>query len=515
MKKSAMVAEALSRIHGLLRQRAAVHVLHTSDVSRRDRELLVERGWLQEVIKGWYLLTRPDVNPGDSSGWYATFWEFLSVYLHHYYGEEYCLSAEASLDLHLGVTVIPPQVIVMAPKGRGAPLDLPFGTSLLVYATEAPLPKERETVQGVQVMSLPYALCKVSPTFFHQQPREAEVALHAVRSSDDLLRVVVAHHFVRAAGRLVGAYRFLGHHQMAEALFHGAVAAGIKVQESNPFVEPAPFLPDRPIRSPHAARIIAMWREFRSSVIEIFPPPPGLPRSPDGYLQSVGEHYLQDAYHSLSIEGYRVSEELIDRVRQAQWNPEAHEEDRKLRDALAARGYYEAFQAAKSSLAKILSGARPGEVIEADLSTWYRNLFSPCVAAGIIEAGELYGYRRHQVYIRNSRHTPPPSNALQESMDSFFQFLREEDHPAVRAVLGHFLFVFIHPYMDGNGRIGRFVMNVMLGSGGYPWTIVHVERRKEYLDALEAASSGGDIHPFAHFLRSELEASSLTSDHSY
>ena len=37
---------------------------------------------------------------------------------------------------------------------------------------------------------------------------------------------------------------------------------------------------------------------------------------------------------------------------------------------------------------------------------------------------------------------------------------------AVRAVLGHFFFVYIHPYMDGNGRMGRFVLNAMLASGG-------------------------------------------------
>ncbi|WP_317503891.1 Fic family protein [Idiomarina sp. HP20-50] len=37
--------------------------------------------------------------------------------------------------------------------------------------------------------------------------------------------------------------------------------------------------------------------------------------------------------------------------------------------------------------------------------------------------------------------------------------------------------VYIHPYFDGNGRIGRFIMNLMLASGGYPWTVVPVERR--------------------------------------
>ena len=80
--------------------------------------------------------------------------------------------------------------------------------------------------------------------------------------------------------------------------------------------------------------------------------------------------------------------------------------------------------------------------------------------------------------------------------------------PPVRVVLGHFVFVYIHPYMDGNGRMGRFLMNVMLAAAGYPWTIIPVERRDDYLAALESASVTQDIRPFASFI-GELAASGL------
>jgi hypothetical protein len=59
------------------------------------------------------------------------------------------------------------------------------------------------------------------------------------------------------------------------------------------------------------------------------------------------------------------------------------------------------------------------------------------------------------------------------------------------------LFGYIHPYPDGNGRMARFLMNVMLASGGYPWTVIRVEDRNAYLTALDRASIDVDISPFS------------------
>ena len=101
-------------------------------------------------------------------------------------------------------------------------------------------------------------------------------------------------------------------------------------------------------------------------------------------------------------------------------------------------------------------------------------------------------------------HTPPSREAVRDMMPTLFDLLAEEEHAAVRVVLGHFIFVYIHPYFDGNGRMGRFIMNLMMASGGYPWTVVPVERRDEYMQALEAASVKQDIVPFTQFLASQL-----------
>ncbi|MCC5647871.1 Fic family protein [Nostoc sp. CHAB 5824] len=70
--------------------------------------------------------------------------------------------------------------------------------------------------------------------------------------------------------------------------------------------------------------------------------------------------------------------------------------------------------------------------------------------------------------------------------------------------LGHFIFVYIHPYMDGNGRMARFLMNVMMAAGGYDWTVIPVDRRRVYMEALEAASTRQDIDPFTEFLAAQI-----------
>jgi Fic family protein len=89
---------------------------------------------------------------------------------------------------------------------------------------------------------------------------------------------------------------------------------------------------------------------------------------------------------------------------------------------------------------------------------------------------------------------------MRDLMPAFFTLLKDEEEPAVRAVLGHFFFVYIHPYSDGNGRMGRFLMNVMLASGGYPWTVIPLKTRSKYMAALEEASVRRNIKPFSRFI---------------
>jgi hypothetical protein len=244
---------------------------------------------------------------------------------------------------------------------------------------------------------------------------------------------------------------------------------------------------------------------MREIIIARFPKAPGLPKDIKTFMKHVEEIYVTDAYHSLSIEGYKVTPELIERVRSGTWNPEANDKEKEEKDALAARGYYQAYQSVLRSLGRILKGENAGQVVDEDHGTWYIELFEPSVKVGLIKLADLAGYRNGPVYIRGSMHVPLNRDAVRDAMPALFDLLREEQNAAVRVVLGHFIFVYIHPYTDGNGRIGRFLMNAMLVAGGYPWAVVPLSERRVYMEALEQASVHQNIEPFADLIATLVE----------
>jgi len=497
------LGDALARVH----KSAHDQVVRSEDMSRADRELLLRHEWLQPILRGWYLMVRPDTRQGDSSPWYANFWNFIRLYFLSSYGNKYCLSAESSLDLHLKTSAIPLQVIAIAEKGNRIPLKLPFKTSLLVYSDPENIPEERIEIQGIQVMSLPLSLCKVAPSFFQKKPKEAEIALRLIRDPVDLIQTLIQYDFKRAANRIVGAYQFLGEKDFARQIQTALSLVGFHITAENPFKEEFPFLSER-VTSPYAARIETLWKSYRETVMEIFAKQPKAINKIE-YFHQLKEIYTMDAYNSLSIEGYQVNAELVERVQNPHWNPDIHPEDRTERNALAARGYYEAFQEVKKSIERLFEGTAPAEVVRQDLPLWFRCLFAPQVRANIIRESDLYGYRKGQVFIRNSRHIPLPRESLLDAMEAFYRCLKEEQNPAVRAVLGHFIFVYIHPFMDGNGRIGRFLMNAMFASGGLPWIVLAVKNRDFYFSSLEMASTGGTIRPLAEFILASMKENTI------
>lgn len=113
-----------------------------------------------------------------------------------------------------------------------------------------------------------------------------------------------------------------------------------------------------------------------------------------------------------------------------------------------------------------------------------------------IELAEAGTYRRINVRISGSDHVPPEALHVPERMREFGAWLSSEkaEHPVVVAAITHTWFETIHPFIDGNGRTGRLLANLLLMRQGYPVTVLRVEERARYYAALDRSHSG-DLTP--------------------
>lgn len=475
-------------------------VFQSTDFTRIHRQRLVANGFLTEVVKGWYSASLPSETDGDSTAWYASFFEFVAAYCDARFGSEWHLSPDASLAVQTGNTSVPRQVLVYAKRGSNNNLQLKHETSIFDY--QAKNFNNIDVVRlpnGLRVLSEGAALVQASPTLFVEKPDDVQIAFARIKDVSELLSKLLDGGHSTVAGRLAGAFRALGRSGDADRIVHAMKATGYVVNEQNPFNMPVTVW-ERPPQSPYVMRVALMWESMRKDIVGVFPEAPGIPRNMAPYIADINDRHVEDAYHSLSIEGYHVSETLIEKIASGTWDSDENSSDTKDKDAMAAKGYRDAFEEVRKSVTRILTLEEPGKVVRHDHHDWYMKLFGPAVRAGLLEAKNLAGYRSWPIYIRNARHVPPSHEAVRDLMPALFELLSNEPVPAIRAILGHFIFVYIHPYGDGNGRMGRFLMNAMLASGGYPWTVIKVQDRTRYMEALGQASLNGDIKPFAQFI---------------
>jgi len=462
--------------------------IRSSDLTRTHRERLLDVGFLKEVIRGWFIAFNPAEFPGESTAWYTCFWDFCAQYLTERFGDAWSLSPEQSLVFHAGDRTVPNQLLVRAPGARNKRTDLAHKTSIFETRAGVATGDELAIENGLRLFRVEDALISVQASFFQQNATDARTVLATISDISLLLEKLLDGSHSIVAGRLAGAFRSIGNDAVADNIIKVMRRAKFDVRESNPFEVDVAVEDAGRIRSPHVHRIKLMWQRMRDDIIATLPEPKPIANDVEAYLSSMDEIYVTDAYHSLSIEGYQVSPDLIERVQSGDWNPESNEEDENTRNAMAARGYWGAFQEVRESIRSVLNDENPGKVTERDLQDWYRALFAPSVAAGLLKESQLAGYRNAPVYIRQSQHVPMNVEAVRDCMPVFYDLLKSEDDPRARIALGHFIFVFIHPFLDGNGRTARFLMNVMMAAAGFPWLVIKVDDRKEYMAALEAAS---------------------------
>jgi len=113
-------------------------------------------------------------------------------------------------------------------------------------------------------------------------------------------------------------------------------------------------------------------------------------------------------------------------------------------------------------------------------------------------------YRQIQVGIERVDYEPPPAILVPEKMKDLVSWYRanaKKLHPFELAVLLHTRFELIHPFIDGNGRVGRALMNFVLERAGNPTVYLGLPHRKDYLDAIKPANDG-DYSPIVTMLYS-------------
>lgn len=116
-------------------------------------------------------------------------------------------------------------------------------------------------------------------------------------------------------------------------------------------------------------------------------------------------------------------------------------------------------------------------------------------------------YRDQQVIISGAAHVPPEPFLIKEHMERFINWYNNEGrelHPIERAAMVHIVFVGIHPFVDGNGRTSRLLLNLELMKNGYPPIVIRAENRVKYYNALDKAHTTGDNSDFVEIVKEEV-----------
>ena len=161
---------------------------------------------------------------------------------------------------------------------------------------------------------------------------------------------------------------------------------------------------------------------------------------------------------------------------------------RPLRDSFEALGHAEAYDFMFSLLGK-------RSVSEEDVLTMHRMFYHA------IDSSEAGRYRKRPVLITGSEYPVTEPGLIQAEMISLFEWVNRDRgnyHPVAFAAQLHKRFVFIHPFVDGNGRISRLLMNAALIQEGYLPAIIPPVLRADYIGLLERAHT--DDGPFVEFI---------------
>lgn len=127
-----------------------------------------------------------------------------------------------------------------------------------------------------------------------------------------------------------------------------------------------------------------------------------------------------------------------------------------------------------------------------------------------IDDSNAGSYRNINVLISGATHRPPIHIEVAPKMEAFMHWYNNEAqelHPIERACRVHIDFVAIHPFIDGNGRTSRLLMNLELMKSGFPPVVISIKDRLSYYDALDKAHTQKDYSDFIALVSQNIEES--------
>lgn len=221
----------------------------------------------------------------------------------------------------------------------------------------------------------------------------------------------------------------------------------------------------------------------------------------EGALKSLEEKLrIDEVYNSTAIEGNTLTLGETALVLEKGITVEG----KPLKDHLEVVGYDSALKFVR----EIVSGQEKYSLTEDLIRKIHGLMFEKM--RGLEEEYEhgIGFYRKNQCFIKGSRHVLPRPEKVPELMSTLMGYFKKEEprlHPISYACLWHFGFTHIHPFADGNGRVARLIMNLLLMRGGYPITVLPVKKRAKYIEALEKASLEHNGEDFLRFILEAME----------
>lgn len=211
-----------------------------------------------------------------------------------------------------------------------------------------------------------------------------------------------------------------------------------------------------------------------------------IPKGNSALRRVMEETYYHHIYHTVAIEGSTLTLSEIRHIIETRYAVPG----KSLQEQNEAIGVDAAMKYINTTLL-----SRTGAITVSDILEIHRRVLG---YVDPVEGGRL---RTNQVFV--GHHIPPHPQDLEKHMQELVQWLNSEEalqlHPVEYAALAHYKLVYVHPFVDGNGRTSRLLMNLVLMQARYPPITIRKEQRAEYYAALDTANEG-DVRPFIRFI---------------